>query len=229
MIRLENVSKHYARAGEIVKALDGVSFEIPKGTFALLKGPSGSGKTTLINLTAGLARPTEGTITIAENRLGSMSPARRAALRARQIAVVFQMFHLVPYLTALENVLLPTLAATPENGGSATSRAEQLLNELGLGHRLAHRPNELSVGERQRCALARALLNQPDVILADEPTGNLDPASAEKVLATLAAAHRDGATILLASHHPIEGIEPGMELNLLDGVLQPSVAAEKRP
>jgi len=217
MIRLEEVSKHYAKGTEVVRALDNVSLEIPRGAFALLAGPSGSGKTTLINVVAGLTRPTAGMVTVAENRLDAMSAAQRAKLRATRVAVVFQLFHLVPYLTALENVLLPTLATAQRDRKAAGARAERLLEEVGLGRRLGHRPDELSVGERQRCALARALFNRPEVVLADEPTGNLDPDSAKKVAAALMVAHAEGATVLLAGHQLLEGIRPDLRFDLREG------------
>ncbi len=220
MIRLDNVSKHFCRGGDVVRALDGVSLEIPQGALALVRGPSGSGKTTMVNVAAGLTRPTAGSVTLVGERLDTLSPGRRASFRAKRVAVVFQMFHLIPYLTALENILLPTLADRDASGGNAASRAHELLTKLGMDHRAGHFPNELSVGERQRCALARALLNRPEVILADEPTGNLDPDSATHVLEALQACHADGATILLVSHHPVDVIRPDLEFHLKDGRLK---------
>ena len=222
MIRFENVSKHFRRREETVRALDDVSFSVPEGALVLVRGPSGSGKTTLVNLAAGLSRPTSGAVTVAGARLYALSPKRRAALRARRIAVVFQTFHLVPYLSALENVLLPTLADGRAAGDAPDTRARELLDGLGMARRVGHLPEELSVGERQRCALARALLNRPEIILADEPTGNLDPESADHVLRTLGQCHADGATVLLVSHHPVEAIQPDLELRLEDGRLQPA-------
>ena len=216
MIRLENVSKHFRKGRGIVRALDGVSFQVPRGALALLHGPSGSGKTTLINIAAGLTLPTAGSITVAGHPLHALSPRARAKLRSRDIAVVFQMFHLVPYLTTLENVLLPTLAAS---GQDTDTRARKLLDELGLGERIGHYPSELSAGERQRCALARALLNRPGIILADEPTGNLDEDSAHIVLDMLEQNRHEGATILLVSHQPVERIRPDMEFRLKAGKL----------
>lgn len=214
MIRLQNVSKHYTKGGTPVKALDDISLEIPQGALALVYGPSGSGKTTLVNLVAGLSRPSSGSITIEDRELTRMTPRQRAALRAQRIAVVFQMFHLVPYLTALENVLLPTLARTCPD---ALERAYELLIRLGLGQRMGHYPSELSVGEHQRCAMARAVLNRPGIILADEPTGNLDDESAGHVLDLLDQSRRDGATVLLVSHQHVDRITHTLKFHSATG------------
>ena len=164
MIRLENITKDYRKHGVIVQALRGVSFEATPGSITLVRGHSGSGKTTLIDLIAGLTRPTSGKVFVGGESLGEMGAARLSKLRARRVAVVFQSFHLVPYLTAMENVLLPTLAASVSDSGA---RAKALLERLGIAARASHYPAEMSAGERQRCALARALLQNPQVILAD--------------------------------------------------------------
>ncbi len=216
MIRVENVSKHFRRGAETVRAVDGVSFTVAAGSLALLRGPSGGGKSTLINLCAGLSLPTSGTVTVAGRRLDSLGGRARAALRAKKIAVVFQMFHLVPYLTAMENALLPSLAARLDG---APRRAAELLETLGVAHRARHRPHELSAGERQRVALARALLHRPEVILADEPTGNLDEESGRRVIAMLDACRREGAAVLLVSHQPVPDLHPDQDLLLRDGRL----------
>jgi putative ABC transport system ATP-binding protein len=220
MIKFDHIGKHFSKGGEVIRALDDVSLEIPKGNVALVYGPSGSGKTTLINLAAGLTRPTSGGVSIAGQALQGLSGRDLTALRARRVALVFQLFHLIPYLTALENVLLPTLASSAIAKGEARSRAEELLTQLGVSHRLAHFPDELSAGERQRCAIARALMNRPEVILADEPTGNLDPESAKHVLAALDTARSNGATVLLVSHQPAETIRPDLTFRLENGTLQ---------
>ena len=216
MILLENVSKNFRKGRAVVRALDGVSLDVPRGALALLHGPSGSGKTTAINIAAGLTLPTAGSVTVSGHPLHALTPRARAKLRSHDIAVVFQMFHLVPYLTALENVLLPTLASPRADG---ETRARQLLDELGLRDRVGHYPSELSAGERQRCALARALLHRPGIILADEPTGNLDEDSAHIVLDVLERNRHEGATILLVSHQPVDRIRPDMEFRLKGGKL----------
>ncbi|NIA12575.1 MAG: ATP-binding cassette domain-containing protein [Nitrospiraceae bacterium] len=216
MIRLDNLSKHFRKGDTVVHALEKVSIEVPQGQLALLRGPSGSGKTTIINVVAGLTRPTSGTVAVGGQDLGALNSRERTALRAKSIAVVFQMFHLVPYLTTLDNVLLPTLAAPSADAGT---RARQLLDELGMTPRVNHLPRELSAGERQRCAMARAILNRPDVILADEPTGNLDEESAAHVLGMLAASKAEGATVLVVSHQHIDSIPADVEFELRGGRL----------
>jgi putative ABC transport system ATP-binding protein len=199
MIELQNVSKVYQGANGEVRALDDVSLSVEKGEFTSVRGPSGCGKSTLLLTVGGMVRPSEGRVLLDGEDIYALSPSRRARIRAEKIGFVFQMFHLVPYLSALENVLVPTLA------GAAAGRDEALesLERLQLSHRLHHRPAELSTGERQRCALARALLARPGIILADEPTGNLDPENAAQVMEYLGGFHRDGGTLLLVSHDPI--------------------------
>ncbi len=214
MIHVQNLSKVYTRGRETVRALDNVSFELGTGKLALLRGPSGSGKTTLVNLCAGLASSTSGTIRVADHAVHTMSNAQRTAMRANTVSVVFQIFHLTSYLTAFENILLPSLASP---GANAADRAHGLLQALRLEHRADHFPGEMSAGERQRCALARALLNNPAVVLADEPVGNLDTTSAELVLAQLDACRVQGATVLLVSHHPLEGLRPDVIVELDEG------------
>ncbi|MCX5644255.1 MAG: ABC transporter ATP-binding protein [Phycisphaerae bacterium] len=197
MLILQDLAKTYrTRAGE-VKALDGVSLRIDQGEFIAVCGPSGSGKTTLLMMIAAMLRPSRGTVQFEDRDLYQMTGAARAKFRARNIGFVFQMFHLVPYLNVLENVLL---AGAVARSGDGRARAEESLQRLGLGHRIGHRPSELSAGEKQRTAIARALLNRPKLILADEPTGNLDSQNAEGVLRHLQSFQRDGGTIIMATH-----------------------------
>ena len=217
MISFRKVSKHFLKNGGVVKALEEVSLEVPAGKLALVRGPSGSGKTTLVNVAAGLTSPTSGSLSVAGKQLDKLTSRARTALRARRIAVVFQMFNLVPYLTALENILLPTLGAFDER---ALSRANDLMGALAIEHRAAHFPHELSAGERQRCALARSLQNRPEVILADEPTGNLDQESAKLVLGMLRECRDQGVTVLLVSHHHIDTIPADLKFVLKDGRLE---------
>ncbi len=197
MIKLEGVSKIYHGGHGEVRALDDVSLNIDQGEFVAVRGPSGCGKSTMLALVGGLATPTSGSVAVAGLDLSSMSSTERASFRAQSVGFVFQMFHLLPYLSIVDNVVL---AATGNNGKDVRSRAESLLDKFGLNDRLRHRPSQLSTGERQRVAMARALLNQPKLLLADEPTGNLDPDNANALLDLLTDFHKDGGTILLVTH-----------------------------
>jgi putative ABC transport system ATP-binding protein len=195
MIEIENVWKTYPTAKGDLHALRGVSLQARGGELVAVNGPSGAGKTTLLLVAGGMLRPTSGEVRVAGRELYSLSHAERAAFRGEKIGFVFQMFHLVPYLDVLDNVLLAA-----SQGSSARERARGLLESLGISHRAAHRPAELSAGERQRAAVARALVNRPSVILADEPTGNLDPESAALVLQALGDYRREGGTVIIVSH-----------------------------
>jgi ABC-type lipoprotein export system ATPase subunit len=198
MIHLECITKTYRTHNGPVHALAEVSLDIARGEFVAVRGPSGCGKSTLLTIVGGLGRPTSGRAVVAGEDITAASPADLARFRAQRVGFVFQMFHLLPYLTVLENVVA---AAPSGREAAARSRATELLDKFQLGPRLTHRPGELSAGERQRVAIARALLNQPALVLADEPTGNLDPDSADAVLGLLAAFHREGGTVLLVTHH----------------------------
>jgi len=199
MVVLENVTKSYRTARGEVHALRDASLRIEKGEFIILSGPSGSGKTTLLMAIAAMLRPSSGSISIEQKNLYQMSIRNRANFRAKNIGFVFQMFHLVPYLNIVENVLL---AARVSDKADPTGRLKELLTQLGLAERALHKPAELSAGEKQRAAIARALLNRPKLILADEPTGNLDPDNATSVLGYLSEFHRAGGTVIVATHGP---------------------------
>jgi putative ABC transport system ATP-binding protein len=196
MISLRNVSKIYHSAQGEVRALDDLSLEVDDAQFVAVRGPSGSGKSTLLAIVGGLAVPSSGEVTVAGLRLHSLYSSQRAEFRARNVGFVFQLFHLLPYLTVLDNILL----ANNDGASNARERAELLISRCGLGERKLHRPPQLSAGERQRVALARAMLNEPKLLLADEPTGNLDPKNATIVLDLIADFHRDGGTVLLVTH-----------------------------
>lgn len=204
LFQMDQVSKTYPGTSAPITALDRVAIEVDAGTFAAIRGPSGCGKSTLL-LTAGtLLAPDSGEVILSGERPYRMAGDARATFRARQLGFVFQQFHLVPYLSVLDNVLAPTLALAKSQGDvdvtAARNRAGELLERFGLEARSGHTPARLSSGERQRCALARALLNQPRMLLADEPTGNLDPQNADIVLAALREFADEGGAVLLVTH-----------------------------
>ena len=197
MIRCDRVTKIFRKNGTEVTSLDRFTAEVAEGEFVAVRGPSGSGKTTLLLTLGGMQRPSEGSVQLDRHDLYALSPAERARLRSSEIGFVFQMFHLVPYLDLLGNVLL---ACPGKPSVAVRQRAGRLLDELDLAKRANHRPGELSAGERQRLAVARALLNRPKLILADEPTGNLDSENAAEVIRHLAEFHRSGGTVVLVTH-----------------------------
>ena len=197
MIELDGITKVFRTAHGEVRALDDLSLQIAAGEFVAIQGASGSGKSTLLSLIGGLALPTSGRISVADQVVSTMSSSERAAFRAATIGFVFQMFHLLPYLNVLDNVLV---GAAPEAAEQTRGEAEQLLARFGLDERRYHRPAQLSAGERQRVAMARAVLNRPMLLLADEPTGNLDPQNAAGLLDLLADYHGDGGTVMLVTH-----------------------------
>ena len=195
LVRLTDVIKVYQ--GGITGALNGVSLSIEQGEFTAVMGPSGSGKSTLLNLIAGLDRPTSGDVAVGGTDLGALGEAGLARFRRDHVGFVFQFFHLLPNLTALENVLIPAQLKGREN---ADARGRDLLERLGIGEVANRYPAKLSGGQQQRVAIARALINKPTLLLADEPTGALDTNSGDQVMDLLAQLHRDGQTILLVTH-----------------------------
>ncbi len=197
MISLENVTKEFRTSEGIVRALDDLTLSVEDGEFVAVRGPSGCGKSTLLSLVGGLALATKGRVSVAGTDLSALSPGQRAEFRSQNIGFVFQLFHLLPYLTVLDNVLV---AATPESHSDAADRAKEMLERFKLSDRLFHRPGQLSVGQRQRVAMARALLNRPRLLLADEPTGNLDPENAAALLDIMSEYHADGGTVLMVTH-----------------------------
>lgn len=217
MVRLEKVSKIYQRGASYVPALRGVSLEVPKGQFLALMGPSGSGKSTLVNIITGLDRPTEGDVLIEGRSTREFTEADWTLLRRNRIGIVFQFFNLLPGLTAQENVALPLLlsgAAHPEK------RAEECLQAVGLGHRAGHRPAELSGGEQQRVALARALVHRPLLLVADEPTGNLDSKIGQEMVRLMKdLARENGQTVILATHSREAASEADRVIRMRDGCL----------
>lgn len=216
MIRCDEVTKIFRKNGSEVTSLDRFTAEVAEGEFVAVRGPSGSGKTTLLLTLGGMQRPSAGSVQLAGRDLYALSPAERARLRSSEIGFVFQMFHLVPYLDLLGNVLL---ACPGKPSAEVRQRASGLMDELGLADRASHRPGELSAGERQRLAVARALLNRPKLILADEPTGNLDPENAAEVIRHLAEFHRAGGTVVLVTHGAAADAHADRTLRLEQGRL----------
>ena len=202
MIRLTNVSRHFRRGPDVVKALDRVTLSIADGQFVALMGPSGSGKSTLLNLLSGIDRADEGDVEVAGQRLNGLTEDELAAWRARHVGLVFQFYNLLPVLTAVENVELPLLLTSLPRG-ERRRRAELALAAVGLPGRAHHRPQQLSGGEQQRVAIARAIVTDPDLLVADEPTGDLDARSAEDVLTLLRELNRAfDKTIVMVTHDP---------------------------
>ncbi|MBA3310045.1 MAG: ABC transporter ATP-binding protein, partial [Nocardioidaceae bacterium] len=199
-IRLSEVDKAYPVSAGAFVALEGLSLDIVSGEFVAIVGRSGSGKTTMLNLLAGIDRPTSGTVWVAGADLGSLSESGLAAWRGRNVGLVFQFFQLLPTLTVVENVMLPMDFAKTVPVGERRDRAQNLLERVGVGDQADKLPSTLSGGQQQRAAIARALANDPPLLLADEPTGNLDSATAAAVLALFAELHADGRTIVLVTH-----------------------------
>ncbi|OHD70778.1 MAG: hypothetical protein A2W19_04520 [Spirochaetes bacterium RBG_16_49_21] len=202
MINVQAVSKDYRINGkEPLRALSDINLEINKGDFVTVTGPSGSGKSTLLFTIGGMLAPTHGTVTFDGADLYSLGQSEISRLRRTRIGFIFQTFNLFPYLTSRENAALPAIInGTPK--ADACSRAEEMLVRIGLGSRLDHRPPKLSVGERQRVAIARGMINGPDILLADEPTGNLDPAAARDLMDLFMELNEKGQTIVMVTHDP---------------------------
>ena len=226
MYQLENVNKTYERRGQTVTALADSTLSLAEGEFVALVGPSGSGKTTLLSMLGGMLAPTSGRILLDGNSLYDLRVQDRTRLRLDRIGFVFQSFNLIPWLSAVENVQVPLSLA----GKSATEqceRATELLGRVGLSDRLEHRPSELSQGQQQRVALARTLANDPKIILADEPTGNLDPDSRETAMDYLSAFHAEGRTIVMVTHDEFAAGYAKRTLRLVNGVVSEETEAAR--
>ena len=202
MIKVSNLCVDFETPGETVEVLKGLNFSLKEGAAAAVVGPSGSGKTTLLNVLGALLPPTSGSIAIGGENIAAMTEKEAARFRNQELGFVFQQHHLLPQLTVLENVLTPRLAGGwSESEAETRKRAAALLDRVGLGHRIDHRPGELSGGEKQRTAVARALINQPRVVLADEPTGALDGETGSKVADLLLEIQKeDGVTLVVVTH-----------------------------
>lgn len=218
-VKVKGLHKRFVTAEGEIHAVNDVSFEVQAGSFVALHGPSGCGKSTLLLMTGALLSPDEGLIEIAGENPYSLNAEGRASFRAAHVGFVFQQFHLIPYLDVLDNVMIGDLA--DRSGGSAATRerAHDLLEKFNIGHRLHHVSSKLSIGEQQRVALARALLRSPNLILADEPTGNLDPENSEIILQHLAEFAEEGGAVIMVTHDDRARAAAKISLHLDDGKL----------
>jgi putative ABC transport system ATP-binding protein len=219
LVTVRDLHKVFQRGGQRIDVLQGVNLDIPEGDFLALMGPSGSGKTTLLNLIGGLDTPTEGSITVASDRIDKLSGAKLSAWRARHIGFVFQLYNLLPVLTAARNVELPLLL-TKLSKADRRKRVEVALSVVGLSERMHHYPRQLSGGQEQRVGIARAIVTDPTLLLCDEPTGDLDRKSGDEILDLLQALNRDqGKTIVMVTHDPHAAARAKRTLYLDKGVL----------
>lgn len=215
-LQIDNLKKQFQMGKNTVRALDGISVNLPAGSFTVVMGPSGSGKSTLLYLLGGLDRPSAGTISVQGERLDQMDENALAAFRRQTVGFIFQSFNLLPSMSAAENIAFPMqFAGVPPR--ERKERALALLEQVGLSDRVHHRPNELSGGQQQRVAVARALVNNPALILADEPTGNLDTASGAGIMNLLSELNASGRTVLVVTHDPRMVRFASHKLYLLDG------------
>ncbi|MCL5412768.1 MAG: ABC transporter ATP-binding protein [Candidatus Marsarchaeota archaeon] len=220
IITLENVKKVYGTKGMRYEAIRGVSLSVARGEFVSILGPSGSGKTTLLDLVGTLDRPTEGEVFINGRRVSSMPEGELARLRNRDIGFVFQSYNLVPYLSVMENVMLPLMVDGRDTAENIT-RAKSMLGEVGLGNKMQKKPTELSGGEQQRVAIVRALVNNPLILLADEPTGNLDSKTSDEVMNLLVRVCRENHTTIIMVTHDAELTElSDRNVYLRDGMIE---------
>jgi putative ABC transport system ATP-binding protein len=225
LIRIHQLNKSYVRGGQVIPVLEGVDLEVQAGEFIALMGPSGSGKSTLLNLIAGIDKPTSGSIQIGGVNIANLSEGQLADWRAANVGFIFQFYNLMPVLTAFENVELPLLL-TSLSRAQRKEHVEAALRMVSLTDRMDHYPNELSGGQQQRVAIARALVTDPTLIVADEPTGDLDRVTAGEVLDLLEELHSDlGKTIVMVTHDPKAAARAKRLIHLEKGVLVPDEAA----
>jgi putative ABC transport system ATP-binding protein len=225
IVRLENLSRHFRMAEEVVRAIDGISLDIVEGQFVALVGPSGSGKSTLLNLLGGLDSPTSGRVTVDGQDIGKIGDHAKARYRNHKVGFVFQDFHLLDNRTALENVELPmTIMGMP--AAERRNRARESLDAVGLADRLRYKPGQLSGGQRQRVAIARAIATQPRMLLADEPTGNLDSKSGEEIISLIGMLNRKkGVTAIVATHDHRIASKADLRIFLRDGRIAEEVSS----
>jgi putative ABC transport system ATP-binding protein len=218
LVRAHDLHRTYAMGDELVHALRGVTFDIHAGEYVSVVGPSGCGKSTLLNLLGAIDTPTSGTITIQDKNLGTMRESEATAFRLHRIGFVFQRFYLMPTLSASENIQLP-MAEAGMGKRERIARAEELLSYVGLANRTQHRPSQLSGGEQQRVALARALANSPALVLADEPTGELDAATGREIVALFERLNRDGVTFIVVTHDEHLASAAHRTIHMRDGTI----------
>ena len=218
VVTAEGVVKDYRMPGGVVHALRRVSLQVERGTFLSIVGPSGCGKSTLLHLLGAVDLPTRGIVTLLGRPTGALRDAALAALRLRHVGFVFQRFFLLPMLTAQENVTLPMMEAGA-SAGERRTRVRALLDRVGLGHRAHHRPGQLSGGEMQRVAIARALANRPDLLLADEPTGELDEATGREIVMLLGEMSREGRAVVLVTHNADLAALADRQVRMRDGMI----------
>ncbi|WP_158966761.1 ABC transporter ATP-binding protein [Paraglaciecola sp. L3A3] len=219
MLELSHIAKSFANGSEIVHALKDISLSIQENEFVAFMGSSGSGKSTLMNILGCLDTPNSGQYILNNQDVAAMDDDTLSAIRNKHIGFIFQTFHLLPKLTALENVKLPLRYADDVSEEEANKRAHELLDKVGLGHRKTHKPNEMSGGQRQRVAIARALINKPTVVLADEPTGNLDSKTSLEIMTLLTDLHKQGQTIIMVTHEDDIATYAQRVITMRDGVV----------
>ncbi len=225
LVQIRGVEKKFRRGAEEIDVLHQLDLDVAPGEFLALMGPSGSGKSTLLNLMAGLDRPTRGTVDVGGERIDSMSDRRLAKWRARHVGLIFQFYNLLPVLSAARNVELPLLLA-PLSGSERKQHVDSALRIVGLEHRAGHTPRTLSGGEQQRVGIARAIVSDPTLLLADEPTGDLDRKTGDGILDLLQALNRDhGKTIVMVTHDPHAAARAGRIMHMVDGHLSKEPSA----